>query len=112
MALSTGGSVTVPTFQADEKTHRRKIAEWTKTANQGHIPVTGTVTLTPSTTTMTIQDQRCGPNSHVSLTPTTAKGASAMPSLHVSSYNKGNFVLAFASSATTTKTFSYSILGA
>lgn len=112
MTISAGASTAVPYYQADEQTHRRKIAEWSKTTNQGHIPVTGVVTLTPNTITMTVQDQRCGPNSHVSLTPTTAKGASAMPSLHVSSYNKGNFVLAFASSATTTKTFSYSILGA
>lgn len=112
MTTSAGGAVTVPYFQADEQRHRRKIAEWTKAANSGHVPVTGTVTLTPSSATTTVQDQRCGPSSHVSLTPTTAKGASAMPSIHIAPYNKGSFVINHASTATTTKSFTYSILGA
>lgn len=112
MATSAGGSVAVPYFQPDEQRHRRKIAEWTKAANSGHIPVTGTVTLTASSGTTTVEDQRCGPMSHVSLTPTTAKGLSAAPTVYVSAYNTGSFVLTHHNSATTTKTFSYSILGA
>ncbi|MHB8272293.1 hypothetical protein [Bradyrhizobium sp.] len=112
MALSTGGSVTVPSFQADEKIHRRKIAEWCKLANQGHIPVTGSVTLKASSTTTVVNDQRCGPLSHVSLTPTTAKGASAMPGIYITPYIDGAFTINHASTATTTKSFTYSILGA
>ena len=111
MASSAGQKVTVPYFQADEQRHRRRIAEWSREANQGHIPVTGTVTLKPSSGTTTVQDQRAGSMSHVSLTPTTPKGLSAAPTVYVSAYNIGNFVLTHANSATTTKTFSYSIMG-
>ncbi len=111
MAVSAGTKVTVPYFQADEQRHRRRIAEWAKEANQGHIPVTGSVTLKASSGTTTVQDQRAGAMSHVSLTPTTAKGLSAAPTVYVSAYNVGNFVLTHANTATTTKSFSYSILG-
>lgn len=111
MALSSNATVQVPYFQADEKIHRRKLAEWSKAANSGHIPVTGTVTLKASSTTTTVQDQRAGPNSHVSLTPTTAKGLSAAPTVFISAYNNGNFVITHSSSAATTKSFSYSIMG-
>lgn len=111
MSQSANAGVVAPYFQVDEQRHRRKIAEWAKQANSGHIPVTGLVTLAAGGTTTTVIDARSGVNSVINLCPITANAASAGPSIWVSTFNKGSFVLTHANSAAADKTFRYTIFG-
>lgn len=111
MGLSAGSSVTVPYYQDDEKRHRRKIAEWSKQVNQGHIPVVGNVTLAALTAATVVADGRVGAQSYIGLEPTTAKGLSAAPTVYVSSFGDGKFTLAHSTSIATTKTFRYVVFG-
>lgn len=108
--LSAGG-VVAPYYQDDEQRHRRKLAEWAKQVHSGHFPVTGEVTLAAGGTTTTVMDARSGINSVINLSPVTANAASAGPSVWVSAFNKGSFVLTHANSAAADKTFRYTILG-
>jgi hypothetical protein len=111
MALSQNSSVTVPSFQSDEKIHRRKIAEWARQANSGKIPVVGNLVLATSTISTTVADGRVGPNSWIGLEPMTANALSAMPKVWVSSTLSGSFALTHASSASTDQNFRYAVLG-
>lgn len=111
MALSAGSSVTVPYFQADEVRHRRKLAEWAKQANIGHIPVVGNVTLTASTVSTTVADKRVAPGSWIGLEPITANALSAAPTVWVSTFGIETFTITHASSASADKTFRYAVLG-
>jgi len=101
----------VPTFLNDADKHRQNISNWARQVQQGKIPVTGNVTLAANVTTTVVTDPRVGINSFIGLIPTTAKGASAMPSVWVSSFGKQTFTLTHASTAATTKSFRYCVMG-
>lgn len=111
MALSAGSSVTVPYFQHDELQHRRKIAEWSKLVNQGHIPVVGNVTLTASTVSTTVADKRVAPGSWIGLVPITANALSAAPTVWVSTFGFETFTITHNNSASADKTYRYAVLG-
>jgi len=111
MPLSAGSSVNVPYYQADDKIHRRKIAEWIKQANVGHIPVVGNVTLSASTISTSVSDARVAPGSWIGLEPITANALSAAPTVWVSTFAIGSFVITHSSTAATDKTFRYAVLG-
>ncbi len=111
MTVSAGSSVNVPYFQADEKIHRRKLAEWAKQANIGHIPVVGNVTLAAGATSTSVADARVAPGSWIGLVPITANALSAAPTVWVSTFGIEYFVITHANSASADKTFRYAVLG-
>lgn len=111
MALSAGSGVNVPYFQADEQRHRRKIAEWSKQVNQGHIECIGNLTLAASTVSTTVSDPRVSLTSWIGLSPTTANALSAEPTVWISTYGNGTFTLTHASTASSDKNFRYAVLG-
>ena len=111
MGLSAGSSVTVPYYQTDDQRHRRKIAEWAKQVNQGHIECVGNVTLAVSTISTTVSDARVSLTSWIGLEPITANALSARPTVWVSTFGNGTFTITHASSASVDQTFRYAVLG-
>src|ERR1700741_1749015 len=99
MALSAASGTKVPYYQQDEQRHRRKIAEWAKQANQGHIQCTGNVTLVASTVSTVVTDARVKPTSWIGLEPTTLNALSAQPTIFVSTFGDGTFTITHSSSA-------------
>jgi hypothetical protein len=111
MTTSAGSSQLVPTFQPDEKHHRRRIATWAVEVNKGHIQNTGSVTLAASTLSTSVADSRVSPFSFIQFMPLTADALSAQPTVRVSAQTTGGFTIAHSSSASITKNFRYCILG-
>lgn len=111
MPTTADASVSVPVFQPDEERHRRKIADWSLQANQGHLQCVGNVTLAASTVSTTVADSRIGINSFVGLMPMTANALSAGPTVWVSTIGTGTFSLTHGNSASVDKTFRYCLLG-
>jgi hypothetical protein len=101
----------VPTFLNDATKHRQNISTWARQVNQGKIPVTGNLTLAANATTTTVTDPRVGINSFIGLVPTTANGASAMPTVWVSSFGKQTFTLTHSNTASVDKSFRYCVIG-
>lgn len=73
----------------------------------------GTVTLTENDTSTTITDQRIGPDSVLSLMPTTANAAAALATTYIDTTQttNGSLVIMHANNAQTDRTFNYSIAG-
>src|ERR1700742_733520 len=101
----------VPPFQPDSKAHRQAISNWAINVNQGKLPVVGNVTLAASTVNTVVSDIRVGINSFIGLSPTTANGASAMPTCWISSFGKQTFTITHSSTASVDKSFRYCVLG-
>lgn len=74
----------------------------------GKINSTGSITLTNSSTTTTLSDDRIGEDSVILFMPTTSDASSV--NIHVTGRQKGQATLNHAS-ATTTRSFDYVILG-
>tara|TARA_A100000171_G_C2127467_1_gene144467 strand:- start:755 stop:1066 length:312 start_codon:yes stop_codon:yes gene_type:complete len=74
----------------------------------GKINSTGSITLTNSSTTTTLSDDRIGGDSVILFMPTTSDASSV--NIHVTGRQKGQATLNHAS-ATTTRSFDYVILG-
>ena len=74
----------------------------------GKINSTGSITLTNSSTTTTLSDERIGGDSVILFMPTTSDASSV--NIHVTGRQKGQATLNHAS-ATTTRSFDYVILG-
>ena len=94
----------VKTTHADERAHRRELAD----AINLLIPVVQSVTLTTSSTTTTVTDARMGSDKTVLLIPTNSNAASE--NWHLSTKGNGSFVITHAN-AGTTRTFDYIIIG-
>ena len=78
----------------------------------GKLNSTGEVTLTASTTTTTVTDQRVTSTSFIGLMPKTANAAAALGTTHVSARtNSGSFTLTHANNAQADRTFTYVIIG-
>jgi hypothetical protein len=84
---------------------------WTtfQTVQQGKLNAVGSVTFATGTTVTTVSDPRIGPQSYIDLMPTSSASASA--TWNVSARSKGSCSFAHVSSATTTVTFDYLIIG-
>lgn len=93
----------VPTTNQNSEEHRRQIASL---ANQ-LIPVVQSVTLTPSSTTTAVTDERMGEDRTVLLIPTNANAAGE--NWHIAKAN-GSFTITH-SSAATVRTFDYIVIG-
>ena len=79
----------------------------------GKINSTGTVTLTASTTTTTISDNRVGENSVILFMPTTANASAEQGAgtMFVATRAKQSFTITHANNAQTDRTFAYSVIG-
>ena len=87
----------------------RQISEVVNGILQGKTNNTGSVTLTASTTTTTITDERLGFGSVILLSPLTANAAAQTP--YISSKLKGSVVITHTSVASTDLDFDYVIVG-
>jgi len=87
----------------------RAVAEVVNNSMNGKTNNVGTVTLTDSTTTTTITDERLGFNSVILLSPLTANAAAQAP--YVSTKAKGSAVITHTSVASTDLDFDYIIVG-
>jgi len=93
----------IPVAHSNSIAHRRLIAQ----AVNSLIPTVKEVTLTTSSTTTTVTDEKMGVDKTVILIPTTADAASE--SVYLSSKLNGSFVLTHSSSATS-RVFDYIII--
>lgn len=109
----------VVTTYHDEKRHRQILAEKINTLNQAKFNTYLEITLRPSQTTTTIQDNRITATSVFSFMPVTAHAAAALANVYVAestmipSTNKtpGSAVITHASSSNTDQSFRIAILG-
>ena len=87
----------------------REVAEVVNNSMNGKTNNTGTVTLTASTTTTTLNDERLGFDSVVLLSPLTANAAAQNP--YISTKAKGSVVITHTSVVSTDLNFDYIIVG-
>lgn len=98
-------------FLADEKMHRRAIANWEREAHLGHLGNVGTVSLGTGTVETVVTDFRVGPSSVIALMPTTSAAAAAIPTTYISSRSADAFTITHANSGSADRQFAYSLLG-
>lgn len=102
----------VPAMLADEREHRRQIAQAVNNQLTGKLNAVTSVTLTPSATSTTLTDARIGANTFIGFTPRSANAVTAQISgLYVSSKQNGQATLTHASSANTDQTFDILLIG-
>ena len=87
----------------------REVAEVVNNSMNGKTNNTGTVTLTASTTTTTLNDERLGFDSVILLSPLTANAAAQNP--YISTKAKGSVVITHTSVASADLNFDYTIVG-
>lgn len=95
----------------NEAEHRKRMAETINGLRDGKLDAVGTFTLTPSSTTTVVADNKFDANMVPLLVPLSANAAGALSGLYVSSRGKGTFTLTHASTAAVDKTFAYARLG-
>lgn len=104
-----------PEYENDHTNLFRKLLRVTKGIMQGKTNNTGTVTLTPNSTTtvITFAASRLGQETVITLTATTANAAGAVSGLYVSSRDTANntLTLTHANTAAIDKTFNYVLTG-
>lgn len=99
------------TLPVEGTSDARQVALVVRNAMDGKINATGTVTLTASSATTVVTDNRAGGDSVVLFMPTTANAAAEVPTMYVSARAKQSFTITHANNAQTDRTFSYVILG-
>ena len=87
----------------------RAVAEVTNNAMNGKTNNTGNITLSASSTTTTLNDERLGFDSVVLLSPLTANAAAQSP--YIASHAKGSAVIAHTSVGHADLLFAYIIVG-
>lgn len=98
----------VPAYYPDVEEHRRLLANSLNNVIEGKINSTGSVTLTNSSATTTLSDDRIGIDSVILIMPTTS--AASTENIYFSSQDKGTVTLNHTSD-TTTRTFKYVVIG-
>ncbi len=110
-ATNPRGYPTAPPYWANAEEGFRKLAELINSLRDGKINSVGSVTLTANSTTTTLSDPKIGPNSHVSLTPTTDSATTAWAAGIKVVSSDGTATLTHNNTADLDKTLTYSILG-
>jgi hypothetical protein len=77
----------------------------------GRSNAVGTVTLTPSAASTTVNDMNCAAGSAIHLMPTTANAAAALATTYFPTVSNGSFVIAHANNVQTDRVFRYAIVG-
>jgi hypothetical protein len=96
---------------SNEAEHRRQLAKGVNLALQGKLNAVTTLTLTPSSATTTIQDDRITALSYIGLQPKTANAAAALSSLYTSAQTNGSATFTHANDANVDKTFNVVVIG-
>ena len=99
-----------PIHHHSDREHRRIIALVVGRILDGKINSTGTVTLTASATSTTLNDARISPNSKIFFQGTTQNAAGEI-GMYVSSKGNGTATITHASSALSDRTFDYLVIG-
>lgn len=89
----------------------RQIFEQFRNVNAGKLDNRGSVTLTASTTTTTVDHPGFESSMAVFLSPLTSNAAAAIGTTYISSRSANQFVLTHANNAQTDRDFEYVILG-
>lgn len=111
MPISAGSRLAPPNYISDSVNHRQQMTQWMRSAHQGHLGNTGTVTLNPGTAATAVVDFRVGPGSVIHLMPTNLNAAEALVSTYITTRSAEGFTIAHANTTTATRAFAYSILG-
>ena len=101
----------VPLTTPDTKAHTRQCAITINNVMDGKINSTGSITLSASATTTTLNDARIGLNSVILFMPQTANARTALNTLFVTSRASGSATLNHSSSTNTDQNLSYVIIG-
>lgn len=78
---------------------------------KGKLNTVEEITLTENQATTTITDELVSPNSHVSLSPTTANAATALATTYISTYGDGSYTITHTNNAQTDRTFRVTVTG-
>jgi hypothetical protein len=107
------GYLGVPADWANEREHRRKLADALNRALSGKLNATLDVTLAASQAATTVTDPRLAPTSFIGLCPLTASAAGEIGAgtIYVSAQGKGTATLAHANSAATDRRFRLLVIG-
>lgn len=91
----------------------RRIHEGFNNLFAGKMNCTGTFTVTQNAGTTVVTDPRCGPDSVIVYTPTTANASAEVGNgtIYISAKADGSFTVTHANSATAGRTFDYIIVG-
>lgn len=110
--MTIKGYQAVPVMLANEKEHRRQIAQAVNNQLGGKLNATASITLTASATSTTIIDSRIGANTFIGFTPRTLNASTAWTSgLYVSIKQNGQATITHASSPNTDQTFDLLLIG-
>jgi hypothetical protein len=101
----------VPLMLTNEVEHRRQLAQASNNLLQGKLNSVIQVTLTASSGTTTVIDERIGANTYFGFQPLTANAAGALSSLYVSSQKNGTATLTHANTATVDRNFNVLLIG-
>ena len=86
-----------------------KMADVVNNILQGKLNNNGVVTLAANSATTTLTDARIGPNSTISLMPTTANAVAE--NVYFSTFANGSCVLNHTNNAQTDRAYSYTVIG-
>jgi len=100
--------ITLPTYEDRDLT---RIVTAIRQMAAGRSDATGTVYLSPGTTSTTVSFKNCASTSVVVLSPLTEHAAAALPSTYIASVGNGTFTIAHASESTTDRSFGFACLG-
>ncbi len=102
-----------PTEWHNEREHRRFLAESAVNTLAGQTNAAGSVTLTASTATTVVTDQRVGNDSVITFMPKTANAAAEVGNgtMYISSRGKETFSITHANNAQTDRDYEYHIGG-
>jgi CDP-diacylglycerol pyrophosphatase len=106
--MSDRRSQALPAYGANTN---RQLAERVNQVVKGRTDNYGTFTLTPSTTTTTVNDPNVSENSTVNFMPTTANAAGAIATTYIGTIANGSFTVTHANNAQVDRTFRYSAHG-
>jgi len=109
--MTTVGYPVPPQMMANEKEHRRQIAQALGNALAGKVNAVTEVTLAANVTTTTFTDARIGANTFFGFQPLTANAAGALSGLYVSSQANGVATLTHSSASSVDRTFRVLLIG-
>jgi hypothetical protein len=109
--MTTKGYPVPPPMLADEKQHRRMIAECLQNMAQGKLNCVTQVTLAANATSTTLVDNRIGATTGLFFSALTADAAAALGGLYVSAQKAGQATLTHANTASIDRTFNVLLVG-
>lgn len=109
--MTTQGFQGVTPSNPDVKQQLRNIAQALNQMLTGKLNAVTQITLTASSTTTQLIDQRIGANTFIGFSPRSANAAAAVTGLYVSQKVNGQATLTHASTATTDRTFDVLLIG-